>query len=63
MGETYSLGAGAFSPYGYTFRFGDGSDPSAGFLDGEARARRAGQRRASFSANTPLMAAAPPGRL
>jgi hypothetical protein len=35
-GGTYELGGFASAPYGYTFSFGDGSDPIAGFLDGEA---------------------------
>jgi hypothetical protein len=34
--STYELGGSAFAQTGYTFSFGDRSDPSAGFLDGEA---------------------------
>jgi hypothetical protein len=36
VASTYELGGFASSPNGYTFSFGDGSDPSAGFLDGKA---------------------------
>lgn len=35
-GVTYSLGGFASSPIGYTFIFGDGADPGAGFLSGQA---------------------------
>jgi hypothetical protein len=36
VNSTYELGGFAGAQTGYTFSFGDGSDPSAGFLDGEA---------------------------
>ena len=54
---TYELGGFASSPNGYTFSFGDGSDPSAGFLDGKASGTYApGQEEElHFQANTPPM--------
>jgi hypothetical protein len=45
---TYELGGFASSPNGYTFSFGDGSDPSAGFLDGKASGTYAPGQEKSF---------------
>ncbi len=46
--STYELGGFAFAQTGYTFSFGDGSDPSAGFLDGEASGTYAPGQEKSF---------------
>jgi PEP-CTERM motif len=47
-GTAYELGGFASSPSGYTFSFGDGSDPSAGFLDGKASGTYAPGQEKSF---------------
>ena len=48
VASTYELGGFASSPDGYTFSFGDGSDPSAGFLDGKASGTYAPGQEKSF---------------
>ena len=48
VGAAYELGGFASSPNGYTFSFGDGSDPRAGFLDGKASGTYAPGQEKSF---------------
>jgi hypothetical protein len=48
VASTYELGGFSSSPNGYTFSFGDGSDPSAGFLDGKASGTYAPGQEKSF---------------